>query len=131
MSEFGWHHTGDIGVMSRDGYITIVDRIKDMIISGGVNIYPAEIEEELLLHPSVLDVAVIGVPDAKWGEAIKAVIVLREGKNATEEEIIEYCKEKLAGYKRPKSVDFTKELPRLPSGKLIKRELKEKYRAVC
>jgi acyl-CoA synthetase (AMP-forming)/AMP-acid ligase II len=99
-----------------------------MIISGGVNIYPAEIEEVLLLHPSVLDAAVIGVPDEKWGESIKAVIVLREGKSATEEEIIEYCNEGLAGYKRPKSVDFTKELPRLPSGKLMKRELKERYR---
>ena len=119
---------GEIGYFDDEGFLYIVDRKKDMIISGGVNIYPAEIEEVLLLHPSVLDAAVIGVPDEKWGESIKAVVVLRERKSATEEEIIEYCSEKLAGYKRPKSVDFTKELPRLPSGKLIKRELKEKYR---
>jgi acyl-CoA synthetase (AMP-forming)/AMP-acid ligase II len=121
---------GEIGYFDDEGFLYIVDRKKDMIISGGVNIYPAEIEEVLLLHPCVLDAAVIGVPDEKWGESIKAVVVLREGKGATEAEIIEYCNEKLAGYKRPRSVDFVNELPRLPSGKLLKRELKEKYR-VC
>jgi long-chain acyl-CoA synthetase len=118
---------GEIGYFDDDGFLYIVDRKKDMIISGGVNIYPAEIEEVLLLHPSVLDVAVIGVPDEKWGESIKAVVVLRDGKRATEEEIIEYCNGRLAGYKRPRSVDFTEELPRLPSGKVLKRELKQKY----
>ena len=119
---------GEVAYLDDEGFCYIVDRKKDMIISGGVNIYPAEIEEMLLLHPSVLDAAVIGVPDEEWGESIKAVVVLREGTSATEEEIIEYCNEKLAGYKRPKSVDFANELPRLPTGKLLKRELKEKYR---
>jgi len=122
---------GEVGYVDDEGFLYIVDRKKDMIISGGVNIYPAEIEEVLLLHPSVLDAAVIGVPDEKWGESIKAIIVLREGMSATEEEMIEYCNEQLAGYKRPKSVDFTKELPRLPSGKLMKRELRERYRVGC
>jgi long-chain acyl-CoA synthetase len=123
----GWLHTGDMGRMDDEGYIYIVDRKKDMIISGGENIYPKEIEEVLYTHPSILEAAVIGVPDEKWGEAVKAVVVLKEGKKATEEEIIEFCKENLASYKKPKSVDFVETLPRTPSGKVLKPELRKRY----
>jgi acyl-CoA synthetase (AMP-forming)/AMP-acid ligase II len=120
---------GEIAYLDKDGFCYIVDRKKDMIISGGVNIYPAEIEEVIHSCPSISDVAVIGVPDEEWGEAVKAVIVLKDGENTTSEEIIEYCKEHLAGYKRPKSVDFVSELPRRPDGKLVKRLLREKYKS--
>jgi acyl-CoA synthetase (AMP-forming)/AMP-acid ligase II len=118
---------GEVAYLDEDQFCYIADRKKDMIISGGVNIYPAEIEEVLLLHHSVLDAAVIGIPDEDWGESIKAFVVLREGKEPNEEEIITYCGEKLAGYKKPKSVDFVDELPRHPTGKLLKRILKERY----
>ena len=118
---------GEVAYLDEDQFCYIADRKKDMIISGGVNIYPAEIEEVLLLHHSVLDAAVIGLPDEEWGESIKAVVVLREGEEPNEEEIIAYCGEKLAGYKKPKSVDFVDELPRHPTGKLLKRILREKY----
>ncbi len=118
---------GEVAYLDEDQFCYIADRKKDMIISGGANIYPAEIEEVLLLHHSVMDAAVIGLPDEEWGETVKAVVVLREGKEPDEEEIIAYCKEKLAGYKRPKSVDFVDELPRHPTGKLLKRILREKY----
>jgi len=123
----GWLHTGDMGRMDDEGYIYIVDRKKDMIISGGENIYPKEIEEVLYTHPSILEAAVIGVPDEKWGEAVKAVVVLKEGEKVTEDEIIEFCKKNLAGYKKPKSVNFIDTLPRTPSGKVLKPELREKY----
>ena len=116
---------GEVACLDEDQFCYIADRKKDMIISGGVNIYPAEIEEVLLLHCSVMDAAVIGLPDEEWGESIKAVVVLKEGKPCSEEEIITYCKEKLAGFKIPKSVDFVDELPRSPTGKLMKRALKE------
>jgi acyl-CoA synthetase (AMP-forming)/AMP-acid ligase II len=118
---------GEVASLDEDQFCYIADRKKDMIISGGVNIYPAEIEEVLLLHHSVLDAAVIGLPDQEWGESIKAVVVLREGKEPNEEEIIAYCGERLAGYKKPKSVDFVDELPRHPTGKLLKRILREEY----
>lgn len=123
----GWFHTGDLGRMDEDGYLYLVDRKKDMIISGAENIYSAEVENALNSHPAVLEVAVIGVPDEKWGEAVKAVVVLREGIKATEEELIEHCKQRLASYKKPKSIAFMECLPRNVMGKVLKTELREKY----
>jgi acyl-CoA synthetase (AMP-forming)/AMP-acid ligase II len=123
----GWLHTGDLGIMDERGYIYILDRAKDMIISGGENIYSREIEDIIIKHPAVYEVAVIGVPDEKWGEAVKAIVSLREGKKATDEEIINFCKEHLASYKKPKSVDFIEAIPKNPYGKVLKRELREKY----
>src|SRR5690606_13322426 len=118
--------TGDAGYM-RDGFVFLHDRVKDMIVSGGENVYPAEVENALMKHPAVADVAVIGVPDEKWGEAVKAIVVTAEGAEVTAEELITFCREHLAGYKLPKSVDFTDVLPRNPSGKLLKRELRAPY----
>jgi acyl-CoA synthetase (AMP-forming)/AMP-acid ligase II len=123
----GWLHTGDVATVDEDGYFYILDRKKDMIISGGENIYPREIEDVIHTHPAVRDVAVIGVPDEKWGEAVKAVIVCKEGASVSAEEIINLCKENLASYKKPKSVDFAEELPRNPTGKILKKVLREKY----
>jgi len=123
----GWMHTGDAGRMDEEGYLYISDRVKDMIVSGGENVYPREVEEVLFQHPAIADVAVIGVPDEKFGEAVKAVVVLREGAAAEAAEIVEHCKGRLAGYKRPRSVDFVAVLPRNPSGKVLKRELREPY----
>ena len=123
----GWFHTGDLGRLDEDGYLYVVDRKKDMIISGGENIYSAEVENVLSSHAAVLEVAVIGVPDRQWGEAVKAIVALREGMTATEEELIEYCKQNLASYKKPKSVDFVRALPRNVMGKVLKTELREKY----
>ena len=125
--EFGWHHTGDIGVMDQDHFITIVDRKKDMIITGGFNVFPNEIEQVLSAHPAVQDCAVIGVPDEKWGEAVKAVIQLKPEVYAGEEDIILYAKEKLDSVKAPKSVDFMDDLPRSPVGKVLKTEIRAKY----
>lgn len=123
----GWLHTGDIGRMDEDGYIYIVDRKKDMIISGAENIYSREVEEVLYTHPAVLDAAVVGVPDEEWGESVKAVIVLKEGMVATEAEIIDFCKERLASYKKPKSVEFWDSLPKTPSGKTVKNVIRDRY----
>jgi acyl-CoA synthetase (AMP-forming)/AMP-acid ligase II len=123
----GWMHTGDAGVMDEEGYIYIQDRVKDMIVSGGENVYPREIEDVLFQHPAIADAAVIGVPDDRFGEAVKAVVVLREGSSASEAEIMEFCRDKLGGYKRPRSVDFMDTLPRNPTGKVLKRALREKY----
>jgi long-chain acyl-CoA synthetase len=123
----GWLHTGDLGMMDEDGFIFIVDRKKDMIISGGENIYSREVEDVLYSHPAVLYAAVIGVPDEKWGESVKAVLVLKNGMKATEEEIIEHCKANLAGYKKPKSVEFRENLPMTGSGKIQKNLIKEEY----
>jgi len=122
----GWVYTGDIGYRDEDGYIYIVDRKKEMIVTGGVNVYPAEVEAVLYTHPAILQAAVIGVPDPHWGEAVKAVVELREGAQATESEIIEFCRERLASFKKPKSVDFAKGLVST-SGKIAKRELRERY----
>lgn len=121
-----WYRTGDAGSM-KDGYLYIQDRVKDMIISGGENIYPAEIENVLLAHPDLVEAAVIGVPDERWGESVKACVVLRAGRSVSAEQLIAYCRERLAGYKCPKSVDFVDVLPRNPSGKLLKRILREPY----
>ncbi|MEW6270462.1 MAG: long-chain-fatty-acid--CoA ligase [Thermodesulfobacteriota bacterium] len=123
----GWMHTGDAGRMDERGYLYISDRVKDMIVSGGENVYPREVEEVLYQHPAIADVAVIGVPDEKWGEAVKAIVVLREGITVEAVEIVEFCRGRLAGYKRPQSVDFVDVLPRNPSGKVLKRELREPY----
>jgi fatty-acyl-CoA synthase len=123
----GWLYTGDLAVIDREGYVNIVDRKKDMIITGGENVYSIEIENVLYSHPAVLEAAVIGVPDSKWGEAVKAVVVLKPGLRASEDEIIRYCKSCIAGYKTPKSVDFVAEIPKTGSGKIYKKSLKEKY----
>jgi acyl-CoA synthetase (AMP-forming)/AMP-acid ligase II len=123
----GWFYTGDVGRVDEEGYLYIVGRRKNMIISGGYNIYEEEVERVLAEHPRVKEVAVIGVPDEKWGEAVKAIVALSPGAQVREEEIIEFCKESLAGYKKPKSVDFVTALPRLSSGKIAKQQLREKY----
>ncbi len=123
----GFFSVGDIAYRDSEGYYYICDRKIDMIISGGVNIYPAEIEAALAAHPAVLDVAVIGVPDAHWGESVKAVVALRPGKSASANELIAFCSERLADYKKPRSVDFVDELPRNPAGKLLKNKIREPY----
>ena len=123
----GWLHTGDLGIMDEKGYVYILDRAKDMIISGGENIYSREIEDVILKHPAVHEVAVIGVPDQNWGEAIKAIVSLKPGQKATQEDIINFCKDHMASYKKPKSVEFIAEIPKNPYGKVLKRELREKY----
>jgi long-chain acyl-CoA synthetase len=123
----GWLHTGDMGYYDPQGYIYIVDRKKDMIITGGENVYPREIEEVLYKHPAVAEAAVIGVPDELWIERVHAVVVLKEGRHATGDEMIEFCKLHLARYKAPKSVEFVESLPKNPQGKILKREIREKY----
>jgi acyl-CoA synthetase (AMP-forming)/AMP-acid ligase II len=123
----GWMHTGDAGRVDAEGFVYVSDRVKDMIVSGGENIYPAEIENALFAHPAIADAAVIGVPDGRWGEAVKAVIVLRDGHSADDVELIAFCRGRLAGFKVPRSVDFVAELPRNPSGKVLKKDLREPY----
>ena len=123
----GWLRTGDAGYFDADGYLYLHDRIKDMVVSGGENIYPAEIENVLLSHPAIVDAAVIGVPDEKWGETVKAVVVLGPGETLDEGTVIEFCRSRLAHYKCPTSVDATDALPRNPSGKILKRELRAPY----
>ncbi len=123
----GWLHTGDLARRDEDGFIYIVDRKKDMIISGEENIYPAEIEQVLYSHPKILEAAVIGVPDEKWGESVKAVVVCKSGERLSKEEVVSHCKKHLASYKKPKFVAFIDELPRNPSQKVLKRVLREKY----
>jgi len=123
----GWFYTGDAGTEDDAGFFYVKDRIKDMIISGGENIYPAELESVLAAHPALADVAVIGVPDDQWGETVKAIVVLKPGAALTGEELIEWARSRLGGYKRPKSVDFTDSIPRNPSGKILKRELRAPY----
>ncbi len=123
----GWFYTGDAGFTDKDGYLYIHDRVKDMIVSGGENIYPAEVENAVFGHPAVADVAVIGVPDDKWGEAVKAIVVLKPEARATAEEIIAFTRTRIASYKVPKSIDFAQSLPRNPSGKILRRELREPY----
>ena len=123
----GWLHTGDAAYMDDDGFIFLKDRLRDMIVSGGENVYPAEIEAMLMSHPEILECAVIGVPDPKWGETVKAVVVRRAGTNLAEAALIEWSRDKLAGFKRPRSVDFIDALPRNASGKLLKRTLREPY----
>jgi acyl-CoA synthetase (AMP-forming)/AMP-acid ligase II len=123
----GYVHTGDAGYLDEDGYVYVLDRAKDLILSGGENICPAEVENAIFGHPGVADVAVIGVPDERWGEAVKAIVVRKPGESATPEEIIEFARRRIAGFKLPKSVDFIDELPRNPTGKVLKRELRKPY----
>jgi len=120
----GWLHTGDVGYLDEEDYLFITDRKKDMIISGGANIYPREVEEVIANHTAVAEVAVIGVPDEEWGESVKAFVVLRAGKTAEADEIIEFCKDHIASYKKPKFVEFVADLPKNPTGKILKRELR-------
>lgn len=123
----GWVHTGDVGWMDEEGYIYLVDRKKDVIISGGENIYARDVEDVLNSHPSVAEGAVIGVPDEVWGEAVKAVVALKKGMSTTGEEIIQYCKERLSSFKKPRSVDILPELPKTAAGKISKKDLRDPY----
>jgi len=119
----GWFHTGDVGYRDKEGFYYIVDRKSDMIIRGGENIYPREIDEVLYQHPAILAAAVVGVPDELYGEEVAGFVVLREGSGVSEQEIIEFCKARLADYKCPKTIRFVKDIPKGPTGKLLKREL--------
>jgi len=123
----GWFHTGDMGYLDEEGYLYIYDRKRDMIITGGENVYPAEVENILYSHPAIADVAVIGVPDEHWGESVKAVAVLKPGATLTSEELIAHARGKVAGFKIPKSVDFVNELPRNATGKVLRRLIREPY----
>lgn len=123
----GWIHTGDMARMDEDGFVYIVDRKKDMIISGGLNVYSAEVEYVLMRHPALAQAAVIGIPDEKWGEAIKAVVVLREGHSVTLEELTAFCREYLSAYKRPKSIEISNEIPMTPYGKVDKKAMRSRY----
>jgi fatty-acyl-CoA synthase len=123
----GWLRSGDVGTVDEDGYVSVVDRIKDVIISGGENIYPAEVENALLSHPAVADCGVIGTPDARWGEVGRAVVVLRAGQSASESDILRFLDGRLARYKIPKSVRFAAGLPRTATGKILKKQLRETH----
>jgi acyl-CoA synthetase (AMP-forming)/AMP-acid ligase II len=123
----GWMRTGDAAYMDEDGYVFIYDRVKDMIVTGGENVNPAEVENALFGHPSIADAAVIGVPDDAWGEAVKAIVVLKSGAPRDAEDIIGWARARIANYKVPKSVDFVDAIPRNLSGKILRRELREPY----
>jgi fatty-acyl-CoA synthase len=123
----GWLHTGDMGYFDEEGYLYLIDRKKDMYISGGENVYPAEVEDAIMAHSQVADVGVIGIPDEKWGEVGMAIVVPKPGETVTEEGVIEFCKGRLARYKTPKKVVFTEALPRTATGKILKKELKAQY----
>jgi long-chain acyl-CoA synthetase len=123
----GWFKSGDAGYLDAEGYVYIHDRVKDMIVSGGENVYPAEVENVLMAHPAVADVAVIGVPHERWGETAKAIIVKRAGVDASEADIIAYCVERLAKFKCPTSVTWIDVLPRNPTGKILKKDLRAPY----
>ena len=122
--EGGWFHSGDMGRRDEDGFIYLVDRKKDMIITGGENVYSAEVETVLNTHPDIMETAVVGIPDPKWGETVKAFVVLAPGKLLTEQEVFEFCNERMARYKRPKQVEFLSALPRNAAGKVLKKELR-------
>jgi fatty-acyl-CoA synthase len=122
-----WLRTGDLGKVDEDGFVYIMDRKKDMIISGGENIYSKEVEDVLYNHESILEAAVIGVEDELWGESVRAVIQPKPGATLTEEDVIAFCAGRLAGYKKPKSVVFVDDMPKTASNKILKRELREKY----
>jgi long-chain acyl-CoA synthetase len=122
-----WFRSGDAGYFDNDGYVYIFDRVKDMIVSGGENVYPAEVENALMAHPAIADVAVIGVPDEKWGEVPMALVVRKPDTQVTESEILVFARERLAGFKTPKTVGWIDVLPRNPSGKILKKDLREPY----
>jgi len=126
-STFGWHHTGDIGYFDDDGFLYICDRKKDLIISGGFNVYPGEIEQTLNAHTAVQECAVIGVPHEKWGEEVRAIVQVKDGANVSEAELIDHCKTLLGSVKAPKVVEFWPSLPKSAVGKVLKREIREKY----
>jgi long-chain acyl-CoA synthetase len=121
----GWYHTGDLAMLDANGYVFIIDRIKDVIISGGYNIAPKEVEDVLISHPLVLEAAVIGVPEAALGEVVTAHVVLKQGASCSADELLGFCRERLAAYKLPRSVVFRDQLPKTPSGKLKRYELRE------
>ena len=123
----GWFHTGDMAVVDAEGYITIVDRKKDIIISGGENISSVEVEKVIQDHPDVLEVVVVGIPNEKWGESPLALVVLKPGRTPSEKEIIDHVRQRLAHYKAPKQVEFRDELPKGGTGKILKRHLREPY----
>ena len=124
----GWYHSGDLGCMNAQGYIFLVDRAKDMIISGGENVYSTEVEEVLYKHPAVLEAAVFGVPDARWGEAVHAVVVPRPGHEVDAVSLIAFCHERIASYKVPKQIDLRRDsLPKSGPGKVLKRELRAPF----
>jgi long-chain acyl-CoA synthetase len=121
----GWFHSGDIGVQDDDGYFAICDRLKDMIITSGFNVYPAEVENVLYAHPAVREAAVYGAPDPVRGEQVTANVVLREGHSATAEQLVEFCRARIAGYKSPRRIDIVAQIPKSPTGKILKRVLRE------
>jgi acyl-CoA synthetase (AMP-forming)/AMP-acid ligase II len=123
----GWLHTRDLGYADEDGYIYLVDRKEDMIISGGFNVYPKGVEDVLYIHPAVLEAAVFGVPDETWGEAVRAAVTLKPGMTVTEEELIEHCKKHLGSYKKPRAIDFIKEMPKSNAGKILRKDLKAPF----
>jgi acyl-CoA synthetase (AMP-forming)/AMP-acid ligase II len=123
----GWFHSGDMATVDEDGFIFIMDRKKDMIISGGFNIYPREVEDILMAHPDVTEAGVVGIPDNIWGESVKAFVVKKQGGMVTEQALIQFCKENLASYKKPKSIDFIDELPKNENGKILRKALKEPF----
>jgi acyl-CoA synthetase (AMP-forming)/AMP-acid ligase II len=125
--EDGWMKSGDIGAFDKDRFLFVLDRKKDMILSGGENIYPREVEEALYTHPAVAEAAVIGIPDSRWGESVKAFVVLTPGNAANEGDLIEHCRKHIASYKKPKSVEFVSALPRLPNKKIDKKQLRAPY----
>jgi len=123
----GWHHTGDVGYIDEHGYVYIVDRKKDMIISGGFNVYSAEVEAGIMALAQVQECAVIGVPDDKWGEAVKALVVVKRGDSLTENDVTAHCKAKLGGVKSPKSVEFVTEIPKTPAGKIDRKAIRKQF----
>jgi acyl-CoA synthetase (AMP-forming)/AMP-acid ligase II len=129
VSRFGWHHTGDIGYLDEDGYLFIVDRAKDMIITGGFNVYSAEVEQALMAHPAVRDCAVVGLPDDKWGERVTAVVVVNPGTEPGSDEVIAFVKRRIGSVKAPKQVEIWPELPRSVIGKVLKIEVRAQLMA--
>jgi fatty-acyl-CoA synthase len=125
----GWFHTGDVGYLDEDGFLYIADRVKDMVITGGENVYPAEVESVLYEHPGVADVAVIGLPDERWGEAVVAVVAPHEGADLTLDDLRDFAGERLARYKLPTRIEVVDALPRNPAGKVLKFELRERFSA--
>jgi len=124
---YGWHHTGDVGYMDEEGYVYIVDRKKDMIITGGFNVFSVEVESGIMSLPQVHECAVIGVPHDVWGEAVKAFVVVKAGEQLTEHEVLQHCKAKLGGVKTPKTIEFCSEIPKTAAGKIDRKTLRAPY----